>query len=111
MARRLMNRRELRAEAEAAEALGLNQQKPGGRTRGGGGDGTSGVQPATASPRSPSRSAGRAKVVWEVCDVGGRAVATFEYAHKADAEAHLAALLAKGKGTHFLRSTKQPMNS
>ena len=108
MARRIMNRRELRAEAEAAEALGLNQSKQSGRPREVGSDGT---EQGSTTRRSPSRSAGRAKVVWEVCDVGGRAVATFDYARKADAEAHLAGLQAKGKGTHFLRAAKQPMNS
>ncbi len=51
------------------------------------------------------------RVVWEVCDVGGRAVATFDYADKAAAEARAAELKARGKGTHFVRSVKQPFDS
>jgi hypothetical protein len=43
--------------------------------------------------------------------MGGRTVATFEYPHKADAEALAAALKAKGKGNHFVRSVKEPMDS
>jgi hypothetical protein len=51
------------------------------------------------------------RVVWAVCDAGGRTVATFDYAQKADAVAHIATLKAQGKGTHFLRSLKEPMSS
>lgn len=51
----------------------------------------------------------RMKVVWAVCDVGGRTVQTFEYPNKADAEAFALQLKAKGKGPHFVRSIKEPM--
>ena len=51
------------------------------------------------------------RVVWAVCDIGGRTVATFDYPRKADAEALAAALKAKGKGSHFVRSVKEPMDS
>ena len=49
------------------------------------------------------------RVVWAVCDVGGRTVATFDYPSKAEAEALVARLKAQGKGTHFVRSIKEPM--
>jgi hypothetical protein len=49
------------------------------------------------------------KVVWSVCDMGGRSVATFDYPQKAEAEALAAALKAKGKGNHFVRSEKVPI--
>jgi hypothetical protein len=49
------------------------------------------------------------RMVWAVCDMGGRTVATFDYAEKATAEAHIAELKARGKGPHFLRSVKEPM--
>jgi hypothetical protein len=73
--------------------------------------------PETATPRSPSAPARRPKpgagprmrVVWAVCDLGGRPVATFEYPQKAEAEALIAKLKAQGKGAHFLRSVKEPM--
>ena len=48
-------------------------------------------------------------VVWAVCDVGGRTVKTFDYTCKADAEACIADLKARGKGMHFLRSLKEPI--
>lgn len=99
MGRRPLNRLELRAAAEAAEALGLNtppERKP--RT-----------EPTGRRPKpAPTR---RMRVVWAVCDPGGRAVATFDYPSKAEALALIAELEARGKGGHFLRSVKEPMGS
>ena len=104
MARRTLNRHELRAAAEAAEALGLNRATEANSRK---------------SPRGPDEppalrskpiAGPRMRVVWAVCDMGGRTVATFEYAQKAEAEAHVAALKARGKGPHFVRSIKEPMS-
>ena len=97
MGRRPLNRLELRAEAEAAEALGLNtpsERKPR-------------KEPTERRPK-PTQMA-RMKVVWAVCDIGGRTVARFDYPAKADAEKLAAELKAKGKGDHFVRSLKEPM--
>jgi len=97
MGRRPRNRLELRAEAERAEALGLNtppEKKPR-------------AEPAERRPK-PAPAA-RMRVVWAVCDIGGRTVATFDYPDKAAAEAKAAELKARGKGDHFVRSLKQPM--
>lgn len=96
MARRVLNLRELRAQAEAAEALGLNTP-PVRRPR---------SEPAERRPRPESKA--RLKVVWNVCDIGGKTVRTFDYAEKAVAEAYAEALKAKGKGKHFVRSEKVP---
>jgi hypothetical protein len=101
MARRTLNRRELRAAAEAAEALGLTNQAEA-PTRA-----TPRAQPEP--PRRPRPAAApRMRLVWAVCDAGGRTVATFDYPQKADAEALVAQLKAQGKGLHFLRSVKEP---
>ncbi len=103
MARRTLNRRELRAAAEAAEAMGITDQpetasRQAPRTR-------------TESERRPKPAAtARTRVVWAVCDMGGRTVATFDYPQKADAEALIAQLKARGKGMHFLRSIKEPIS-
>src|SRR4051794_40434043 len=97
MARRTINRFELRAAAEAAEALGLNtppERKPRS-------------EPTERRPKPEAK--GRLKLVWAVCDVGGRTVATFAYPDKAAAEGHAAGLKARGKGVHFVRSVKEPM--
>jgi hypothetical protein len=97
MGRRPRNRLELRAEAEAAEALGLNtpkERKPRS-------------EPTERRPK-PTATA-RMKVVWAVCDIGGRTVASFDYPSKAEAEALAASLKSRGKGDHFVRSVKEPM--
>jgi hypothetical protein len=99
MGRRPLNRLELRAAAEAAEALGMNTP-PARKPK---------SEPAERRPK-PAPAA-RLRVVWAVCDLGGRTVATFEYPRKADAEALAATLKAKGKGNHFIRSVKEPMDS
>lgn len=100
MARRTRTLREMRQEYEAAEARGLvNDDKPK-RPR----------DDAPARDRKPRAAPqARLKVVWAVCDMGGRTVATFDYPQKADAEALAAALKARGKGNHFVRSEKVPM--
>jgi hypothetical protein len=99
MARRPLNRRDLRAEAEAAEARGI----PLGPSRP--------SRPKSDAPalRPKPAASPRMKVVWAVCDLGGRTVATFEYSEKAAAEAKIADLKARGKGNHFLRSVKEPI--
>ena len=87
----------MRAAAEAAEALGLNtptERKPR-------------AEPKTPRPRP--EPAARMRVVWAVCDIGGRTIHTFDYAEKAAAEARAAELKAKGKGMHFVRSVKEMM--
>jgi hypothetical protein len=99
MARRTLNRHELRAAAEAAEALGLNTP-PEKKRR---------TEPTERRPK-PAPAA-RMRVVWAVCDVGGRTVATFEYPQKDDAEALAAELKSKRKGVHFVRSVKEPMDT
>ncbi len=100
MARRTLNRRELRAAAEAAEAMGISNEPETRKT------------PRTKSEpalRPKPAAAPRMRVVWAVCDVGGRTVATFDYPYKADAEALVARLKTQGKGTHFVRSLKEPI--
>ena len=102
MARRTLNRRELRAAAEAAEAMGIKDTDTASR---------SSTRPKGESEKRPKPTpTARMRVVWAVCDVGGRTVASFDYPQKADAEALIARLKAQGKGTHFLRSVKEPMS-
>jgi hypothetical protein len=102
MARRTLNRRELRAEAEAAEAMGIKDTSAPARS--------SGRSKSESEKRPKPSPTVRMRVVWAVCDVGGRTVASFDYPQKADAEALVAKLKAQGKGTHFLRSVKEPMS-
>ena len=98
MGRRVINRHELRAQAERAEALGLNtpaERKPR-------------AEPTERRPK-PTPTA-RLRVVWAVCDLGGRTVATFAYSDRAEADALAAQLKAKTRDNHFVRSVKEPMD-
>ena len=102
MARRTLNRRELRAAAEAAEAMGIGNEADAKRPS---------RAKSEPSLRPKPAAAPRMRVVWAVCDVGGRTVTTFDYPCKADAEALVARLKTQGKGTHFVRSLKEPIQS
>jgi hypothetical protein len=97
MARRTLNRHELRAAAEAAEARGLSLPET--------------PRPPRSAPqgRPKPEAKGRQRVVWAVCDVGGRTVRTFDYTDKSQAEALASELKARGKGIHFVRAVKEPM--
>ena len=96
MGRRTLNRKELRAEAEAAEARGVGTSR--------------GDRKPPSEPRVPKAEVkDRMKVVWVVRDVFNHVVKTFDYPQKADAEALAAQLKAQGKGNHTVRSEKQPM--
>jgi hypothetical protein len=100
MARRTLNRHALRAEAEAAEARGIPNEPPSRRTP---------KAPAQKALRPKPATGPRMRIVWAVCDVGGRTVKTFDYTAKAEAEACMADLKARGKGPHFVRSLKEPI--
>ncbi len=97
MARRTLNLRDLRDAHEAAEALGLNKAPAERKPR------------AEPKARPKPEPAARMRVVWAVCDIGGRTVQTFDYADKPAAEARASELKAKGKGAHFVRSVKEMM--
>lgn len=92
--------RDMRLEYEAAEARGLIREDESAPRR----------SRSDSTERKPKPAGSpRMKVVWAVCDMGGRSVATFDYPQKAEAEALAAALKAKGKGNHFVRSEKVPL--
>ena len=98
MARR-RSLRDLRAEHEAAEARGLVPKDSAGASK------TRAKTDDTSKPRAQPGL----KVVWNVCDQGGRVVATFAYNEKEQAQEHANALYAKGKGKFFLRADKVRM--
>ncbi len=97
------NLRDMRQEHEAAVARGLISDEPGT---------SRGSRNPSLTPKTrpaPAAAPQRMKLVWQVCDIGGRTVASYGYTDKADAEAHAARLKTQGKGNHFVRSEKVPM--
>ena len=94
----------MRQEHEAAVARGLVSEETGtSRPR-------SRSSPDSKPRPEPAAKNQRMKLVWQVCDLGGRTVATFAYSEKAEAEACAARLKAKSKDNHFVRSEKVPMD-
>jgi hypothetical protein len=66
-------------------------------------------KPKSKSSRSSSKPTARMRIVWAVLNDAFKPVGTFEYNQKEAAEARAAELTAKGKGTHFVQRTKEPM--
>lgn len=110
MAGRLLNRRDLREQAEHAE----RQDKEAGA------EVTSDTKPAkvgktkkAAAPRvrkprakkAPPRMCAR----WGVFDAGMKQVAVYDYNQRASADEKLATLQGKAKGAYFIQLVKEPM--
>jgi hypothetical protein len=61
------------------------------------------------SSRSSTKSAGRLKAVWVVCDQSGTPVKTFAYGEKAQAEKEAKKLTDDKNKLHFVKMDKVPM--
>ena len=110
MAGRILNRRELRKQADQAEGPEAVVPDPSSAVapperaakR------KSAAPPRARKPRKP-RTPPRMRACWGVFDGGMKEVAVFDYNQRAAAEEKLAALLGKQKGVYFLQIVKQPM--
>jgi hypothetical protein len=110
MARRILNRHELREQAE--QAARLADQAP---------DTTPAVVPpetkarrknaAPPKPKKPRKTKAppRLRARWGVFDAGMKQVAIFDYNQRAAAEEKVADLVARKKSLHFLQMVKEPM--
>ncbi|HZT83345.1 MAG TPA: hypothetical protein VFA26_24150 [Gemmataceae bacterium] len=111
MAGRILNRRELRKQADqagqaaeaapAAEAAEAAPAAPAEKKRKAKAPAAKRVRAKKAPPRLCAR--------WGVFDAGMKQVAIFDYNQRAAAEEKLADLLARKKGAHFLQIVKEPM--
>jgi hypothetical protein len=118
MAGKPLNRLELRRQREAAEDLDPMEEEPEQVVE----DGEEEVaerrpkkkpkappKAKSKSSRGSSKPTARMRIVWAVLNDAFKPVATFDYNQKEAAEARAAELTAKGKGTHFVQRTKEPM--
>jgi hypothetical protein len=118
MAGKPLNRLDLRRQREAAEPLDpiedesndvveeveeeeVAERKPKKKPK-------AAAKPKAKSARS-SKPASRMRIVWVVLNDAFKPVGTFEFNQKEAADARAAELTAKGKGTHFVQRTKEPM--
>ena len=110
MAGRILNRRELRRQADEAEQVGavapdtpLALVAPDDRP----------VRKPAAAPRvkkpRPKKAPPRMRARWGVFDASMKQVAVFDYNQRAAADQKLADLLAKKKGLYYLQVVKEPM--
>jgi hypothetical protein len=97
MARKVVNRKELRAESEAAEKLGATTKKKKADA------------PKKAKRKSRSKAAAevRLKAFWGVFNQSLKRVALFEHNERKKAEKKAAELTASGKSPHFVQPVKE----
>src|SRR2546421_5619337 len=118
MAGKPLNRLDLRRQREAAEPLDpmedetdevveeveeeeVAERRPKKKAK----------APAKSKAKSSrsAKPAARMRIVWAVLNDAFKPVGTFEYSQKQAAEAKATELTARGKGTHFVQRTKEPM--
>jgi hypothetical protein len=115
MAGRILNRRELRKQADQADQAEQSEAtapdsapaevRPARKAKAGAkAPGAPRVRKARAK-KAPARMRAR----WGVFDAGMKQVAIFDYNQRAAADEKLADLLARKKGVHFLQIVKEPM--
>ena len=110
MAGRTLNRRELRRQADQAEQIGAvtpgvtPAEVPPGKK----GKAKAPAVPRARKPRAP-KVPPRLRARWGVFDACMKQVAIFDYNQRAAADAKLADLTARKKGTHFLQIVKDLM--
>jgi hypothetical protein len=111
MAGRILNRRELRKQSDQAEqqpeaaatATAVAEAPPRKKARA-----KTPAAPRVKKPR-PRKAPARMRARWGVFDGGMKQVAVFDYNQRAVAEAKVADLHSRNKGTHFLQLVKDEM--
>lgn len=107
MARKVLNRRELRAESDAAEALENEEESttPKKKTRAAAGT----KAPVKRKSRSKTAKEVRLKAFWGVFNQSMKRVALFEYAERKQADQKAAELSTSQKTPHFVQLEKVPI--
>jgi hypothetical protein len=111
MAGRVLNRRELRSQTEQAEQqlepvtvadVEVAEVLPNKKKA------KAPAAPKAKKPR-PKKAPPRMRARWGVFDGGMKQVAVFDYNQRTEAEAKVADLHSRNKGTHFLQIVKDDM--
>jgi hypothetical protein len=111
MARKIVNRKELRAENDAAEAIA----KAGGEAAPAAGKKApkaKGEKKAPAKRKSRSKSAEpeRRRLFWGVFNQSAKRVALFDFSQRKAAEAKAGELTSAGKNQHFVMKVKEAIS-
>jgi hypothetical protein len=106
MARKVLNRKELRAEAEAAEELEEGEEEaPKKKTRAAAATKT----PAKRKSRAKAAKEVRLKAFWGVFNQSMKRVALFEYSERKQADQKAQDLSVSQKTPHFVQLEKVPI--
>lgn len=107
MARKTLNRMDLRRAAEAAA------DRPNGETDAPGNEKPARAvkPPKVSKPRKSAKNKApvRMRVRWAVVNDSLKQVAVFDYPQRDEADQKAADLIQKGRGHHFVRAIKEPM--
>jgi hypothetical protein len=98
MARKVVSRQNLRAEAEAAEALEAAAPKKKAAKK---------TTTKKKTTRSKAAAEVRLKAFWGVFNQSLKRVALYDYSQKKEAENKAEELTAKGKSPHFVQPVKE----
>lgn len=101
MARKVLNRKELRVESEAAEALAKDKKakEPKAEKK----------SPAKRRSRAKEQVAVRLKAYWGIFNQSLKRVALFEYSQRKQADKKAQELSTSQKTPHFVQLVKEPV--
>jgi hypothetical protein len=113
MAGRILNRRELRQQADQAEQQAASAEPDGTATavpaKKGKAKAKAAAVPKVKKPRIKKKAVVRLCARWGVFDGSMKQVAIFDYNQRAAADQKVADLIAKKNAVHFLQMVKEPM--
>jgi hypothetical protein len=101
MARKVLNRKELREESDAAERAGKTKKKAAEKDA----DGVK--KPVKRKSRAKSQEPERRKLFWGVFNQSLKRVALFDFTQRKAAETKASELSASGKSPHFIQKVKE----
>ena len=104
MARKTLNRKELREQNDAAEAAEKKEKKAKTKEA----DGEAKPKRKSRSKKEPAEI--RMKVYWGVYNQSMKIIAKYDFQHKKSAEQKAAELTANGKSPHFVQKVKEIIN-
>ncbi len=103
MARKVVNRKALRAENDAAEAQAAAGGEPAKKTKAKAEKKT----PVKRKSRSKTAEPERRKLFWGVFNQSAKRIALFDFSQKKAADAKATELTAGGKNQHFVMKVKE----
>ena len=111
MARKTVNRKELRAQSDAAEAREKTAKKATKEKAPKAKKEKAAKEPSKAPAKKPSRKKvakeARMKAYWGVFNQGMKRLALFEYSDRKAAEKKAAELMASSRASHFIQLVKE----